>query len=164
MFVLTLFLTPVWFLLVENPQWIPEWLAFIKVEEPNTVPIVAQLLIIEFMLDALKLASLNTPNALSTSFSVVSALILGDFAIQAGWLVPEVVLYMAFVATGNFTQPSFELSYAFKFSRIVMIILTAIFGAWGFAAAVVLLILTIAFTRTVTGRSYLCLLYTSRCV
>ncbi len=154
-FVLTLFLTPVWFLLVENPQWIPEWLAFIKVEEPNTVPIVAQLLIIEFMLDALKLASLNTPNALSTSFSVVSALILGDFAIQAGWLVPEVVLYMAFVATGNFTQPSFELGYAFKFSRIVMIILTAIFGAWGFAAAVVLLILTIAFTRTVTGRSYL---------
>ena len=62
---------------------------------------------------------------------------------------------MAFVATGNFTQPSFELGYAFKFSRIVMIVLTAIGGAWGFAAAVVLLVLTIAFTRTVTGRSYL---------
>ncbi len=62
---------------------------------------------------------------------------------------------MAFVATGNFTQPSFELGYAFKFSRIVMIVLTAIGGAWGFSAAVVLLILTIAFTRTVTGRSYL---------
>ncbi|MDD6175617.1 MAG: spore germination protein [Firmicutes bacterium] len=154
-FLLTLFLTPVWFLLVENPQWIPEWLAFIRVEEPNTVPIAAQLLIIEFMLDALKIASLNTPSALSTSFSVVSALILGDFAIQAGWLVPEVVLYMAFVATGNFTQPSFELGYAFKFSRVVMIVLTAIFSVWGFCAAIALLLLTIACTRTVTGGSYL---------
>lgn len=154
-FLLTLFLTPVWFLLVENPQWIPEWLAFIKVEEPNTVPIIAQLLVIEFMLDALKIASLNTPSALSTSFSVVSALILGDFAIQAGWLVPEVVLYMAFVATGSFTQPSFELGYAFKFSRVVMIVLTAIFGVWGFVTAILLLILVVACTRTITGGSYL---------
>lgn len=154
-FLLTLFLTPVWFLLVQNPQWIPEWLAFIKIEEPNTVPVIAQLLIIEFMLDALKIASLNTPSALSTSFSVVSALILGDFAIQAGWLVPEVVLYMAFVATGNFTQPSFELGYAFKFARVAILILTALFNVWGFAAGVLLLFLLIACTRTVVGGSYL---------
>ena len=110
-FLLTLILTPTWYLLMINPQWIPSWLEFIQIEEPNQVPILAQLLLIEFIIDGLKLASLNTPSVLSNSFSVVGALILGDFAVQAKWFVPEVVLFMAFVAIANFTQPSFCLLY-----------------------------------------------------
>lgn len=154
-FILTLFLTPVWYLLIENPAWVPDWLSFIQVSEPNGVPIIAQLLLIEFVIDGLKLASLNTPSVLSNSFSVVGALILGDFAVQAHWFVPEVVLYMAFVAIATFTSPSFELGYAMKLFRVVLLILTALFGVWGFAGGVVLLLLTVAFTRTAAGKSYL---------
>lgn len=87
-FLLTLLLTPVWFLLIQNPDAIPSWLEFIKVAEPNDVPIIWQLLIIEFIIDGLKIASLNTPTVLSNSFSIVGALILGDFAVQARWFVP----------------------------------------------------------------------------
>lgn len=154
-FLLTLFLTPVWYLLVENPDWIPNWLQFIKISEPNSVPVLLQLLLIEFIVDGLKLASLNTPSVLSNSFSVVGALILGDFAVQAKWFVPEVVLYMAFVAIANFTQPSFELGYAFKLFRVVILLLAAGFGIWGLAAGVLLMLLTAATTKTVTGRNYL---------
>ena len=39
---------------------------------------------VEFLIDVLKLASLNTPDTLSNSFSMLGALILGDFAVQAG--------------------------------------------------------------------------------
>ena len=43
-------------------------------------------LVVEFLIDVLKLASLNTPDTLSNSFSMLGALILGDFAVQAdGW-------------------------------------------------------------------------------
>lgn len=154
-FLLTIFLTPVWFLLVQNPQWIPPWLDFIKISEPNTVPVIFQLLITEFVLDGLRLASLNTPSVLSNSFSVVSALILGDFAVQAKWLVPETVLYMAFVALGNFTQPSFELGYAFKLWRMLILVFTALFNLWGFIGAIVLMLLVLAFTKSITGASYL---------
>ncbi len=154
-FFLTLMFTPVWYLLISNPGWIPPWLAFIQVQEPNSIPIILQLLIIEFVVDGLKLASLNTPSALSNSFSVVAALVLGDFAVQAGLFVPEVVLYMAFVAILNFTQPSFELGYAFKLCRVMILILTALFNVWGFAAGVLLMLVLIATTRTVSGKSYL---------
>lgn len=154
-FFLTMFLTPVWYLLIQNPGWVPDWLTFIQVSEPNGVPIIAQLLLIEFVIDGLKLASLNTPSVLSNSFSVVGALILGDFAVQARWFVPEVVLYMAFVAIATFTSPSFELGYAMKLFRVVLLILTALFGVWGFAGGVVLLLLTVAFTKTAAGKSYL---------
>ena len=154
-FALTVLLTPIWYLLIQNPGWIPPWLDFIKVQEPNAVPIIFQLLVIEFVIDGLKLASLNTPSVLSNSFSIVGALILGDFAVKARWFVPEVVLYMAFVAISTFTQPSFELGWAFKLFRVLILILTAIFGVWGFAAGILLTILAVAFTKTPGGKSYL---------
>ncbi len=154
-FALTLLLIPVWYLLVQNPEYIPEWLDFIRIEKPNTVPVIVQLYIVELVIDAIRLASFNTPNALSSSFGVVGALVLGEFAVSAGWFVPEVVLYMAFVAVTNYAQPSFELGYAFKIKRMLLIGLIALFNLWGFIAGMIIIILEIAFTRTVTGQCYL---------
>ncbi len=154
-FFLTLFLTPVWYLLIQNPQYIPSWLDFIKIKEMNAVPIIVQLFIIEFVIDALKLASLNIPSVLSNSFSVVGALILGEFAIKSGWFVPEVVLYMAFVAIANFTQSSHELSYAFKLSRMFILLFTGIFNIWGFIGSTLAVAVIVSMTKTVTGRCYL---------
>lgn len=154
-FILTIFLTPVWYLLIKNPEAIPPWLQFINVSEPGALPIWLQLIIFEFAIDGLKLASLNTPSALSNSFSVLGALILGEFAVQAHWFVPEVLLYMGFVAVGNFTQPSFELGYAFKIMRIMLIILVALFDVWGFVAGILIMAALIAFNRTAAGTSYI---------
>lgn len=154
-FALTLLLIPVWLLLVQNPGYIPEWLDFIRIEKPNTVPVIAQLYIVELVIDAIRLASFNTPNALSSSFGVVGALVLGEFAVSAGWFVAEVVLYMAFVAVSNYTQPSFELGYAFKLKRMMLIGLIALFNLWGFVGGIIIIALEIAFTKTVTGQSYL---------
>lgn len=154
-FGLALLLAPIWYLLVKNPQFIPSWLEFIKIKEYYSVPIIAQLLIIEVVIDALKLASLNTPSSLSNSFSVIGALVLGDLAVNAELFSSEVVLFMAFVAIANFAQPSFELGYAFKLSRIFIVVMTAVFNVWGFAVGLLAVMLVIAFTKTVTGRGYL---------
>ena len=92
----TMFMTPVWYLLIKNPDIVPKWLEFIQVHEPNSIPILLQLLIIELIIDGVKLASLNTPTVLSNAFSVVGALILGEFAIKAGLFVP-CLLYTSFI-------------------------------------------------------------------
>lgn len=154
-FAMTMLLIPVWLLLVQNPEFIPPWLEFIKIEEPNTVPIVAQLFIVEVVIDAMRLASINTPQSLSSSFGVIGALVLGEFAVSAGWFVSEVVLYMAFVALTNFTQPSYELGYAFKLFRMMLIGLIALFNLWGFIAGILLIIVELVTTKTVTGQCYL---------
>ena len=154
-FGMTMLLIPLWLLLVQNPGFIPPWLEFIKIEEPNTVPIVAQLFIVEVVIDAMRLASINTPQSLSSSFGVIGALVLGEFAVSAGWFVSEVVLYMAFVALTNFTQPSYELGYAFKLFRMLLIGLIALFNLWGFIAGIILIVVELATTKTVTGQCYL---------
>lgn len=154
-FLLTLFLTPLWLLLVEHSQWIPPWLAFIGVSEPNGVPILAQLLVLEFAVDGLRMASTNTPSIMSNSLSIIGALLLGDFAVQSGWFVPETILYAAFTAIANYAQPSLELGFAFKFSRLGLLILTGCFGLWGFLGGTVLFLIILCSTRTLSGKSYL---------
>lgn len=155
-FWLTLYLVPLWYLLVTHQNFVPDWLSFIIPQEWGRIPLIAQILITEFVIDGLRMASLNTPNMLSNSLSVVGGLILGDFAVNIGWLIPEVILYMAFVAIANFTQRSYELGYAFKFMRIMLTVLTAIFGLWGFIGGSVLTVVLIATNETANGkRNYL---------
>ena len=60
---------------------------------------------------------------LNNSLSIVGGLILGDFAVDIGWLIPEVILYMAFASIANFTQSSYVLGYAFKYMRMIILLL-----------------------------------------
>ena len=150
-FALTLFAVPVWYFLVTHPDLVPGWLRFMLPEERGNLPIIAQILLVEFIVDGLKMASMNTPDMLSNSLSVVGGLILGDFAVSIGWLIPEVILLMAFVAIANFSQRSYELGYAFKFLRVIMLILTGIFGGPGLLGGIVLTVILLLTNKTVNG-------------
>lgn len=152
---LALFVTPVWYLLVKDPARTPAFAAFLLPEELGHVPLVLQLLLLDFVVDLLKLASLNTPDSLTSSFSMLGALILGDFAVQARWLVPEVLVYMAFVAIANLAQPSFELGYALKLSRMLLLLLTAALDVWGLLLGTAVLAILLLSTRPLLGRGYL---------
>ena len=152
---LTVFITPLWYLLVKNGDVLPGELEFLLVEDEYFVPLIVQLLLVELIVDILKLASLNTPDALSNSFSMLGALILGDFAVQARWLVPEVLVYMAFVAVAGYAQHSYEMGYACKMMRMALLILIWLWDSWGFAIGVIGAVVLIASTRTVVGKGYL---------
>lgn len=153
--IMTVFLTPIFLLLVQNPHWLPSALDFIKVKEVVNVPIIFQLLILEIAIDGLRLAALNTPSMLSTPLSVIAGLVMGEFSVKSGWFNSEVMLYMAFVAVANYTQPNFELGYALKFMRLVLIVLTALFNWVGFAVGCLVVICSLAFNKTLSGRNYL---------
>ena len=151
-----IFLTPFWYTLVINAQTLPEWLSFVVPTNSGQVPIIAQLLIVEFVLDGLKLASLNTPSVMSNSFSVVSGLLLGDFAVQIGWLCPDAIFYMAIESIAGFTQSNYELGYAFKFMRILTLILVHFINYWGLLVGTAITIILICTNKTVLGkRDYL---------
>lgn len=151
----TLILTPLWLLAIRNIDKLPEWLQFLRIAEPNGVSPFIQLLLLEASIDVLKLASVNTPDMLGNSLSIIGALILGDFAIQSGWFVPDTILYMSVVAICSFSQPSVELNYAFKFMRIIILILSRFFNFIGFAVGVALSLVLIGTNKTVTGKGYL---------
>ena len=152
---LTLFVTPLWYLLVKSPDTLHESLHFLLIEDEYYVPLILQLLLVEFFIDVLKLASLNTPDVLSNSFSMLGALILGDFAVQARWLVPEVLVYMAFVAIANYAQHSYEMGYAVKLCRMALLLLIWLFDWWGFIGGILGILTLIASARPLIGKGYL---------
>ena len=152
--ILTYILTPTFLLLMNHPQYVPESFSFIMLQEEPNIPLLWQFLILELAIDGLKLAAVNTPNMLSTPLSVMAALVLGEFSVNSGWFSAEVMLYMAFVAIANYTQANYELGYALKFMRILNLILTAIFGLWGYVAGIVIAVLAVFCNRTVSRRSY----------
>lgn len=152
---MTIFLTPVFLLFMQNLSWLPKIFAFVAVKDTVNIPLIFQLLMLEVAIDGLRLAALNTPSMLSTPLSVIAGLVMGEFSVKSGWFNAEVMLYMAFVAVANYTQPNFELGYALKFMRLELLVLTAVFNWIGFLAGTVIVICSICFNKTLSGRSYL---------
>ena len=151
----TVFLTPVFLLFMQNLNWLPSVFAFVAVKDTVNIPLIFQLLLLEIAIDGLRLAALNTPSMLSTPLSVIAGLVMGEFSVKSGWFNSEVMLYMAFVAVANYTQPNFELGYALKFMRLELLILTALFNWIGFLAGFLIIVCSICFNKTLSGRNYL---------
>lgn len=161
MLFISVFLSPLWLLALEYASFLPPYLEFLVVDSKAYIPVWLQLITVELMMDALKIASLNTPNTISNSLSVVSGLLLSDFAITSGWLVPQTILYSAISSIANFIPTNYELGYAFKFWRMFLIISTALFKIWGFMFGIVLFLFIMIANRTKNNRDFLYPLYPS---
>ena len=151
----TVLLTPLTLLFINNPTWTPSWLEFILPKQEASISIFAQFILLELIIDGLRLASLNTPDSQSNALGIIGGLLLSEFAVNSGWFVPESILYMSFVAISSYSQPSFEMGYAMKFLRILTLVLTHFFGLFGFFAGFITGGLTMLFSHTITGRTYL---------
>lgn len=151
----TVLITPLWLLAMQNPDYCPEFFRFVLLDEPQNIPVFWQLILMEVGIDGLRLAALNTPNSLTTPLSIIGAIALSEFAVESGWVSMEAILYMALVTVANFTQPNFELGYSFKFCRVLLLVLTYIFNVWGFIIAFIINLVLLCTNRTLSSKSYL---------
>ena len=149
------FFTPLYLLFMQNQDWLPEAFEFVAVRDTVNIPLIFQFLLLELSIDGLRLAAMNTPAMLSTPLSVIAGIVMGEFSVQSGWFNSEVMLYMAFVAVANYTQPNFELGYALKFMRLMLLVLTAVFDLYGFIIGCILVLCFLVFNKTLSGRNYL---------
>lgn len=153
--VFTVIATPLYLLIMNEQDLVPQFLRFLIAEKTGALPLFIQFLLLELVTDGLRLASLNTPDALSNSLGIIGGLLLSEFAINAGWFIGESVLFMSFVTIASYTQPSFEMGYAMKFERILLLILTQFLGLWGFFAGIAVCLILMLSTKTLSGRCYL---------
>ena len=80
---MTIFLTPVFLLFMQNLNWLPKVFAFVAVKDTVNIPLIYQLLMLEVAIDGLRLAALNTPSMLSTPLSVIAGLVMGEFSVAS---------------------------------------------------------------------------------
>lgn len=138
----TLFL-PIWFLFVLQPDLLPDNMKFIGLNKDTHIPIILQIFLADLGIEFLRMAAIHTPTALSTAMGLIAAVLIGQIAIEVG-LFPEVILYVSLAAIGTFTTPSYELSLANKMSRLVLMILVALFHIKGLVIGFTVLIIAMA--------------------
>lgn len=138
---MSLFLLPLWLLFSEHPDMLPQALSFIGPNEETKIPLAAQLFIADIGIEWLRVASIHTPQPLSTAMGLVAAILIGQIAIDTGLFVPEVVLYTAIASIGTFSTPSYELGLANKMTRLFMLVAVAFFGPVGFVVSMMLVFL-----------------------
>ncbi|MGP4041389.1 spore germination protein [Gracilibacillus sp. D59] len=144
----SLFLLPLWMLLVLEPALLPEQLQFIGPQETGNVPIVVQILLADIGIEFLRMAAIHTPTPLSTAMGLIAAVLIGQIAIDVGLFSAEVILYVAISAIGTFATPSYELSVANKMARIVLVILTFFFQVKGFVIGITIILMLLMSTRS----------------
>jgi stage V sporulation protein AF len=145
---LSVFLVPIWLLLAENPQILPPSMEFIGPQETPSIPLFIQFIFANIGLDLLRLASIHTPSPLATALGLVGAILIGQIAVDVGFFVPEVLLYIGLVAIGVFSTPSWELGLANRLVHLMLLILTGLFGYIGFIAGLILLGLKLLTSRS----------------
>ena len=79
----------------------------------------------------------------------IAGIVLGEYSVKSGWFNSETMLYMAFVTIANYSQSSFELGYALKFMRVIMLLFTAVFDVWGYIIGFVIAVCAIVFNKTI---------------
>ena len=152
--IFSLIIPPLWLLLVYYKGSFPEWLQFLGPKETGEIPLLVQFIILEFGVDLLRIASIHTPNVLSTSLAIIGGLILSEYAIKVGWFVPETILYMAVAGLGMFATPSIEFSMALRLFRLILLIATGLFKIYGFLIALAFICIVFITTKSFGNLRY----------
>jgi stage V sporulation protein AF len=128
----SIMLLPLWYIFVADPSLLPPGLEFIGPNEEGNIPIFLQIMLADIGIEFLRMAAIHTPTPLSTAMGLIAAVLIGQIAIDVGLFMPEVILYVSISAIGAFATPSYELSVANKIARIILLLITALFGVNGF--------------------------------
>ncbi|ADM70629.1 Spore germination protein B1 [Paenibacillus polymyxa E681] len=150
----SMFLLPMWLLMVINPELKPAFLDFIGPQKEAHLPLIAQFIIVELGVDLMRMAAVHTPTPLASAMGLIAAILVGDIAVKTGLFVNEVVLYMAVAAIGMFATPSYELGLANRLIRLFLLVAVAIFHVPGFVVGTTLIILVLTLHRSYNS-SYL---------
>lgn len=144
----SIFLLPFWYLLSVEPDLLPEALSFIGPSDDGSLPLFAQIVIADIGIEFLRMAAIHTPTPLATAMGLIAAVLIGDIAINVGLFTAEVILYVAAATVGSYATPSYELSIANKIVRVILILISAVFGLKGFIIGVTLYLLMLTKTQS----------------
>ena len=106
--------------------------------------------------EILKESDLRMSNKSGSAISILGGLILGDAAVAAGIVSPIMIIVIAISSIAGLIFTSIELSNALRDYKIIILILSTIFGIYGVILGLFILIINLITTETF-GYNYLAL-------
>ncbi|MBQ3404957.1 MAG: spore germination protein [Oscillospiraceae bacterium] len=90
--------------------------------------------------ELLQEAGLRLPQSVGQTVSIIGALVVGDAAVSAKMLSPEIVIVVALAGISGYTMPNQDMGNALRICRFLLVICAAAAGMFGLAIGCGLLI------------------------
>ena len=111
-------------------------------------PAFVEALMMELAFELLREASIRMPGAIGNTIGIVGALVIGDAAVSARLVAPQMVIVVAITAIGSFAIPSVEASYPIRLIRFPLMILAASLGLYGVTLGWMIVLMYLVGMRT----------------
>ena len=119
-----------------------------------SISLLSEALLMLTVFDLINEAGTRIPGLLGSSFGLVSTLILGTAAVDAGLVSPLLLIVVALSGLGSYALPDYSLSFAFRMGQMALLIAGGLLGVPGICLLSVFLLLRVAGMKSL-GRPYL---------
>lgn len=133
-FLLNMYASAIYLALITHHQGlIPTTLMVTLMAQRERVPFPAiiELLLMELAFEILREAGVRMPRAIGPAVSIVGALILGQAAVEAGFVSAAIVIIVATSAINSFTLPNTNIVNVARGLRFLLILSSAFIGFYG---------------------------------
>ncbi len=119
-----------------------------------SISLFTEALLMLTVFDLINEAGTRIPGLLGSSFGLVSALILGTAAVDAGMVSPLLLIVVAMSGLGSYALPDYSLSFAFRMGQMLLLIAGGLMGLPGVCLVSVAIVMRVAGMHSL-GRPYL---------
>ncbi|MFD1065157.1 spore germination protein [Oceanobacillus locisalsi] len=133
-----------------HQEMIPTDLLVIIASQTEAVPFpaIVEALIMEVTFEILREAGLRMPSKISSTISIVGALVIGQGAIQAGIVSPAMVIVVAITAIASLATPTYDIAISARLIRFAFMLGAAIAGFYGIILGLILLVVHLVSLRS----------------
>ncbi|HOP75834.1 MAG TPA: spore germination protein [Bacillota bacterium] len=116
-----------------HPELLPTQLALSIAGTASRVPLplIAEVLLLEIMVEVFREAGLRLPGAVGQTLGVVAGIVLGLSAVQAGFISPATLAVVSITAIASFTGPNYSVDIAWRLLKFIMLFAAAVLGLYG---------------------------------
>jgi len=111
-------------------------------------PIFLEALIMEITFEALREAGIRLPGPANQTVGIVGVLVIGDASVKAGIISPTMVVIIAVTAISSFGIPSYDMGYAVRILRFMMLVLGSFLGLYGILLGILVLLIHLCSLRS----------------
>ncbi len=152
--IVSFLLVPLWLCFVNEGVFDNTIITNIMNLDYSRKTILLQIIISEISIELVRMASIHTPNSLSTSMGLIVGIVLGGIAVELEIVSQAIVLLGALSAVGTYITPSYELGLANKIIKLIFILICYFFKLPGLIISVIFMFFYLLTLKSF-GESYL---------
>jgi len=124
-----------------NPELIPTEFAVAVAGGRAGVPFpsVVEVIVMEIAMEVLREATIRLPQQVGGALSIVGVLVIGQAAVEAGFVSPITVVVIALTTIGSFATPAYNAAFALRMLRFPLILMAGAFGLYGVVVGLIII-------------------------